>query len=88
VPDGSGGDELLGRACRELHDRFGVEHATLQIERGDPAHPCRLASADVVYAVALGTGEVLARVTAIAVKRFCHGDKVSGSAAETAKRVA
>lgn len=48
VPDGSGGDALLARTCAELHDRFGIEHATLQIERGDPAYPCRLAPAEVV----------------------------------------
>jgi cobalt-zinc-cadmium efflux system protein len=48
VPDGSGGDALIAQTCRELHDQFGIEHATLQIERGDPAHPCRLAPAEVV----------------------------------------
>ncbi len=48
MPDGSSGDALLAQTCRELHDRFGIEHATLQIERGDPAHPCRLAPAATV----------------------------------------
>ncbi|MGN6755820.1 MAG: cation diffusion facilitator family transporter [Thermomicrobiales bacterium] len=33
-------DGLLARASAELHDRFGIEHATLQVETGDPAHPC------------------------------------------------
>ncbi len=33
-------DERLARVCGELHDRFGIEHATLQVEQGDPAHPC------------------------------------------------
>ena len=41
-------DALLSRICRELHDRFGIAHATLQIEHGDEAHPCRLAPADTV----------------------------------------
>lgn len=36
-------DELLVRICRELHDRFGIEHATLQIERGNGPHSCHLA---------------------------------------------
>lgn len=40
MPDGHGGDALLARACRELHDQFGIEHATLQIEHGDGAYPC------------------------------------------------
>jgi cobalt-zinc-cadmium efflux system protein len=47
IPNG-GGDALLAKACRELHDRFDIEHATIQIERGDPAHPCRLAAAQSV----------------------------------------
>jgi len=41
-------DGLLARACRDLSSRFGIAHATLQIEAGDPAHPCVLASAEVV----------------------------------------
>ncbi len=41
-------DGLLGRAARELSDRFGIVHSTIQIESGDPDHPCRLAPAEVV----------------------------------------
>ena len=41
-------DGLLALACRDLSSRFGIAHATLQIESGDPAHPCTLASAEVV----------------------------------------
>ena len=41
-------DGLLAQACRDLSSRFGIGHATLQIESGDPAHPCRLAPAEVV----------------------------------------
>ena len=33
-PDGLLDDALLDRARRELHDEFGVEHATLQLEAG------------------------------------------------------
>jgi cobalt-zinc-cadmium efflux system protein len=40
-PEGSD-DALLMRSARELHDRFHIEHVTLQIEHGDPAQPCRL----------------------------------------------
>ncbi len=36
-------DGLLSRTCNDLHDRFGIEHATLQLETGDHAHPCALA---------------------------------------------
>ena len=41
-------DGLLTTACRELSQRYGIGHATLQVEAGDPAHPCVLAPADVV----------------------------------------
>lgn len=41
-------DGLLARVRRELHDRFGIEHATIQLEDGDPAHPCPQAPAEVV----------------------------------------
>ncbi|MBW4699444.1 MAG: cation diffusion facilitator family transporter [Aphanocapsa lilacina HA4352-LM1] len=43
IPGGPPGDAFLAATCRHLHDRFGIEHATLQIETGDPAHPCCLA---------------------------------------------
>lgn len=49
VRDGSTADDsLLERMRRELHDRFGIEHATFQVEAGDPAHPCPMAPAHVV----------------------------------------
>jgi cobalt-zinc-cadmium efflux system protein len=41
-------DDLLMQSCRELSLRFGIGHTTLQMEAGDPAHPCALAPADVV----------------------------------------
>ncbi|MBK6899871.1 MAG: cation transporter [bacterium] len=39
-PDPRDDDELLARVCRELHDRFGIGHATLQWERGGQPAPC------------------------------------------------
>jgi cobalt-zinc-cadmium efflux system protein len=48
IPNPSDDDALLAKACAELHDQFGIEHATLQVERGDPAYPCRLAPAETV----------------------------------------
>jgi cobalt-zinc-cadmium efflux system protein len=32
----------------EMHDRFGIDHVTLQVERGRGGLPCRVAPADVV----------------------------------------
>jgi len=42
MPHGHPGDALLARACHELAERFAIGHATLQVESGDPAHPCTL----------------------------------------------
>jgi cobalt-zinc-cadmium efflux system protein len=41
-------DRLLADTCRELHDRFGIEHATLQIERSEAAARCAQVPADTV----------------------------------------
>jgi cobalt-zinc-cadmium efflux system protein len=46
-PQGSD-DALLMRAAKELHDRFEIEHVTLQVEQGDPGQPCRLEPDHVV----------------------------------------
>lgn len=48
MPDGHPGDEALARVAQQLHDRFGIEHATIQVETGDPDHPCRLGPDHVV----------------------------------------
>jgi cobalt-zinc-cadmium efflux system protein len=48
MPEGDGGDAQLAAIARELHDRFGIEHPTIQIERGDLQHPCGLASGESV----------------------------------------
>ena len=42
-PELANDDRFLSDVACELHDRFGIEHATLQIETGDPAHPCPMA---------------------------------------------
>lgn len=43
MPAGFPGDAFLAKVCKELHDSFGIEHTTLQVEIGDPSHPCSLA---------------------------------------------
>lgn len=47
-PDTDIDDAFLARINQELHDQFGIEHSTIQLERGDPAHPCSQASRQVV----------------------------------------
>ncbi|WP_107670608.1 cation diffusion facilitator family transporter [Cyanothece sp. BG0011] len=44
MPNGFPGDDFLTETSQQLHDLFGIEHPTLQIETGDPNYPCHLAS--------------------------------------------
>jgi cobalt-zinc-cadmium efflux system protein len=39
-PDREDDDAFLAAAAQELHDRFGIEHATLQLERSADAAQC------------------------------------------------
>jgi cobalt-zinc-cadmium efflux system protein len=48
MPAGHPGDAFLARVVRELHDNFGIEHTTLQVETGDPSYPCPLAQGNLV----------------------------------------
>ncbi len=43
-PDGVLDDALLARIGNELRERFGIGHASLQLERGDAANPCGAAA--------------------------------------------
>ncbi|MDF5723461.1 MAG: cation diffusion facilitator family transporter [Rhizonema sp. PD37] len=43
IPMGHPGDAFFTQVNRELHDNFGIEHTTIQIETGDPNYPCPLA---------------------------------------------
>lgn len=33
-------DALLAKTANKLHEKFGIEHTTLQVEFGDPNYPC------------------------------------------------
>lgn len=48
MPAGTPGDSFLTELCAELERKFRIGHATLQIESGDPAYPCRLRPDDVI----------------------------------------
>lgn len=48
MPQGHPGDSFLSGVCHELARRFAIGHATLQVEHGDPTHPCSLAPEEVV----------------------------------------
>ena len=45
VPDGGNTDSLIATATHVLHDRFGIEHATMQVEQRHLAHECALGGA-------------------------------------------
>jgi cobalt-zinc-cadmium efflux system protein len=48
MPEGHPGDAALAHLSQELHERFAIDHATIQIETGDPEHPCKLVPDHVV----------------------------------------
>lgn len=48
IPGGYPGDERRGEISTELHRRFGIGHATIQIETGNSGHSCELAPAHIV----------------------------------------
>ena len=47
-PDGNLDDPLLDRIQHELHDRFGIEHITVQLECGTCERSCQQESKSVV----------------------------------------
>jgi cobalt-zinc-cadmium efflux system protein len=48
IPSGHPGDDFSIQTCQELHDHFGIEHSTLQIEVGNSAKSCVLAAKNKV----------------------------------------
>ena len=48
MPGSSYNPTFLADACRQLHDRFGIHHSTLQIDPKEAPTPCALAPDEVV----------------------------------------
>ena len=48
MPGGHPGDAVLAGIAENLRERFGIDHATIQVETGDPEHPCVLVPDHVV----------------------------------------
>jgi cobalt-zinc-cadmium efflux system protein len=48
MPGNSCEPQFLTEVCRELHERFGIAHPTLQVDPEESPHPCRLAPSEVV----------------------------------------
>jgi cobalt-zinc-cadmium efflux system protein len=39
---------FLSEACKAIHDRFGIDHSTLQVDPVDAPHPCKLSADEAV----------------------------------------
>jgi cobalt-zinc-cadmium efflux system protein len=50
MPDASCEPRFLTDVCKQLHDRFGIEHATLQVDPAEAVEACDLARPDCVRA--------------------------------------
>jgi cobalt-zinc-cadmium efflux system protein len=48
MPDGHPGDAVLNQMAQKLHHRFGIQHATIQIELADSEEACALTPEHVV----------------------------------------
>ncbi|MBI2315667.1 MAG: cation transporter [Betaproteobacteria bacterium] len=48
MPGAQVGDQFYEQVAHELEHRFGIHHATLQVERGDAGNPCKLSPEHVV----------------------------------------
>ena len=48
MPEGHPSDRFIAEVADELRGRFGIGHATIQVETGDELHPCALAPDHVV----------------------------------------
>ncbi len=48
MPAGNPHDAFLVQINQQLHDLFGIEHTTIQIETGDPSCPCPLGQENAV----------------------------------------
>ena len=48
MPQGHPGDAFMAKIAQDLRDSFHIGHATMQVEIGDPLHPCALAPEHLV----------------------------------------
>jgi cobalt-zinc-cadmium efflux system protein len=48
MPDGHPGDVVLKEMAQQLHRRFGIQHATIQIELADNDEACALTLEHIV----------------------------------------
>jgi len=44
MPANASAPSFLSEACKAIHEEFGIDHATLQVDPQDAPHPCRLSA--------------------------------------------
>ena len=40
--------KFLTKACKAIHDEFGIDHSTLQVDLEEAPHPCKLSADEAV----------------------------------------
>lgn len=48
MPATANAPSFLSEACKAIHNQFGIEHATLQVDPEEAPHPCRLSAEEAV----------------------------------------
>jgi cobalt-zinc-cadmium efflux system protein len=48
MPATANAPSFLSEACKAIHEQFGIDHATLQVDPEDAPHPCRLSAEEAV----------------------------------------
>jgi cobalt-zinc-cadmium efflux system protein len=48
MPATANAPSFLSEACKAIHEQFGIDHSTLQVDPQDAPHPCRLAAEEVI----------------------------------------
>jgi cobalt-zinc-cadmium efflux system protein len=48
MPHAANAPTFLADACKAIHERFGIDHATLQVDHEEAPHPCRLSAGEGV----------------------------------------
>jgi cobalt-zinc-cadmium efflux system protein len=48
MPRATNTPSFLAEACKAIHDQFGIDHSTLQVDAEESPHPCRLSAEEAV----------------------------------------
>jgi cobalt-zinc-cadmium efflux system protein len=48
MPHAANAPAFLSDACKAIHERFGIDHSTLQVDPEEAPHPCKLSAEEAV----------------------------------------